>query len=258
MPKSRLIKPCIPTPGLPIESVNARPSDRLAAKGSTAVMAQRREPPGALDFFPTPPWATRALFRHVLPAIGIDAISSVWEPACGEGHMAVVLAEFVGSSVTASDIFDYGYGTAPVDFLNDRHLGCPAWIITNPPFSTASEFTLRALDLATEGSAMLVRTQWIEGIRRYENLFRDRPPSLYAPFVERVPMVKGRWDPDATTATSYAWFVWSKALSGPSRVFWIPPGCRGSLTLPNDRQRFAAWSFAPADAPLLDRIEITP
>jgi hypothetical protein len=105
---------------------------------------------------------------------------------------------------------------------------------------------------------MLVRTQWIEGIGRYENLFRDRPPSLYAPFLERVPMVKGRWNPHATTATRFAWFVWGKALSGPSRVFWIPPGCRGSLTLPNDRQRFAAWSFTPADAPLLDRIEITP
>jgi hypothetical protein len=68
-----------------------------------------------------------------------------------------------------------------------------------------------------------VRTQWIEGIGRYENLFRDRPPSLYAPFLERVPMVKGRWNPHATTATSFAWFVWGKALSGPSRVFWIPP-----------------------------------
>jgi len=227
---------------------------RLAARGSTAVMAQRREPPGALDYFPTPPWATRALFQHVLPTIGIDAISSVWEPACGEGHMAVVLAEYVGSSVTASDIFDYGYGVAPVDFLNDPHLARPAWIITNPPFSTACEFTLRALDLATEGVAMLVRAQWIEGVGRYDNLFRDRPPSLYAPFVERVPMVKGRWDPGATTATSYAWFVWGKALSGPSRVIWIPPGCRGSLTLPDDRRRFAAWSFAPADAPLLDRM----
>ena len=41
---------------------------------------------------------------------------------------------------------------------------------------------------------MLVRTQWIEGVSHYERLFRDRPPTLYAPFVERVPMVKGRWD----------------------------------------------------------------
>jgi hypothetical protein len=221
-------------------------------------MAQRREPPGALDYFPTPPWATRALFRHVLPAIGVDTISSVWEPACGEGHMAMVVAEFVGSPVTASDIFNHGYGIAPVDFLNDLHLVRPAWIITNPPFSTACEFTLRALEHATEGVAMLVRTQWIEGVGRYQNLFRDRPPSLYAPFVERVPMVKGPWDPDANTATSYAWFVWAKAVAGPSQVFWIPPGCRRSLTSPADRQQFAAWSLAPANAPLLDHISRTP
>jgi hypothetical protein len=49
-------------------------------------------------------------------------------------------------------------------------------------------------------------------------LFRDRPPTLYAPFVERVPMVKGRWDPGASTATSYAWFVWRKAPVGSTRV----------------------------------------
>ena len=118
-------------------------------------MARRREPPDALDYFPTPPWATRALFRRVLPALGGETIASVWEPACGEGHMAEVVTEF-------------------------------------------------ALDLASEGVAMLVRTQWIEGIGRYEKLFRDRPPTIFAPFVERVPMVKGRWDPDASTATSYA------------------------------------------------------
>ena len=56
------------------------------ARGFTAVMAQRREPPDALDYFPTPLWSTRALFQHVLPAISVDVIGSVWEPACGEGH----------------------------------------------------------------------------------------------------------------------------------------------------------------------------
>jgi hypothetical protein len=62
--------------------------------GAGAVMAQRREPPDALDYFPTPPWATRALFEHVLPALGIDGVGTVWEPACGEGHMAAVIGEF--------------------------------------------------------------------------------------------------------------------------------------------------------------------
>lgn len=216
-------------------------------------MAQRREPPDALDYFPTPPWATRALFRNVLPALGVDAIGRVWEPACGEGHMAAVVTEFACGAVVASDIFSYGYGTAPHDFLHDVPLIEADWIITNPPFSIACEFTVRALDLAAEGVAMLVRMQWIEGAGRYEKLFRDRPPALYAPFVERVPMVKGRWDPDASTATAYAWFIWRKRTSGPARIIWIPPGCRAGLARPDDRRRFATWSLQPAVTPLLDR-----
>jgi hypothetical protein len=224
----------------------------LPTTGHTAVMARRREPPDSLDYFPTPPWATRALFRHVLPALGVETIASVWEPACGEGHMAEVVTEFASGQIITSDIFDYGYGQAPIDFVNDEPLARPDWIITNPPFVAACEFTLRALDLASEGVAMLVRTQWIEGIGRYEKLFRDRPPALYAPFVERVPMVKGRWDPAASTATSYAWFNWQNGASGSTRVLWIPPGRRAELTRPDDRRRFAAWSLEPTAAPLLD------
>ena len=164
--------------------------------------------------------------------------------------MAAVIAQF-SSTVTASDIFDYRYGTAPHDFLYDDPLTTPDWIITNPPFSIACEFTLRALELAITGVAMLVRTQWIEGVGRYEKLFRDRPPTVYAPFVERVPMVKGRWDPDAATATSYAWFVWcSSTAPSPPRIFWIPPGRRAALTHADDRQRFAAWTLTPSAAPL--------
>jgi hypothetical protein len=71
-------------------------------------MAQRCEPPDALDFFPTPLWGSRALFRLVLPFLGIDAIGSVWEPTCGEGHMAAVIRGFT-DHITASDIFDYGF-----------------------------------------------------------------------------------------------------------------------------------------------------
>src|ERR1019366_9757533 len=167
-----------------------------------------------------------------------------------------VIAEFARGQVVASDIFDYGYGQAPLDFLHDEQIVRPEWIITNPPFNLACEFTLRALDLASQGVAILARTTWIEGKGRYEKLFRDRPPAIYAPFVERVPMVKGRWDPDASTATSYAWFIWMQGVVGGAHVDWIEPGCRAQLTLPRDRQRFAAWSLAPADAPLLDRLAV--
>src|SRR5262249_878663 len=74
---------------------------------SHAVMAQRFEAKDSLDDFPTPPWATRALLEHVIPNKDL-ARRSVWEPACGEGHMAKVLKESFGR-VDASDIFPYGH-----------------------------------------------------------------------------------------------------------------------------------------------------
>ena len=230
-------------------------------RGFTAVMARRREPPEALDYFPTAPYATRALFRHVLPALGIDAVGRVWEAACGEGHMAEVINEFAELPVIATDIFDYGYGSAPYDFLGGVFsapmLDQVDWIITNPPFKSACQFALRALERARVGVALLLRTQWLESEERYYSIFRDRPPTLFAPFVERVPMLRGRWDPDASTATSYAWFVWLRDAA-PRPPFWIPPGCRTALTRPDDRQRFAAWSLSTSGsslfpAPLNDR-----
>ncbi|MEN3208620.1 hypothetical protein PUR23_01060 [Methylorubrum populi] len=228
----------------------------MIPSGHTAVMASRREPPGSLEFFPTPPWATRALCEHVFPHLGLAAdmeFAACWDPACGEGHMFEVLLEYFGGGGWGSDIFDYGRGYRVEDFLDERTvIGSPAdgvapeFIISNPPFRPAAAFVRRALTLAPI-VAMLLRTAWIEGVERYETLFRDQPPTLFAPFVERVPMTKGRWDPDASTATSYAWFVWVRGAA-PRPPFWIPPGCRKALTLPDDRRRFASQ---PAAGPLL-------
>jgi hypothetical protein len=61
-----------------------------------------------------------------------------------------------------------------------------------------------------------------------------------------VNLCKGRWDPDGGTATAYCWLVWIKGVS-PRPPFWIPPGCRKALTLPTDRERFAAWSMPTDD-----------
>lgn len=213
---------------------------KLVPHGSTSVMARRVEPPDSLDYFPTPPWATRALCRHVLP-LGTRKWSA-WDPACGEGHMSGVLEEFF-EPVLATDVFDYGRGFGVSDFLDERILPPTVdWIITNPPFKAALDFTRLAIGRAKIGCAMLVRTTWLESSDRYYGLFRDRPPTIFAPFVERVPMVKGRWDPKASTATSYAWFVWIKDRipigPGKFQTVLIPPGCRTALTKPDDVARF--------------------
>lgn len=212
--------------------------------GGAAVMQRRHEPPDSLDFFPTPPWATRALLTHVLWPAWIQGCT-VWEPAAGEGHMAEVLREFF-STVVATDVFDYGRGYRISDFLGDPTSGGTDWVITNPPFKVALDFALRAMSEARVGVALLVRSAWLEGTGRHDNLFRPHPPALIAQFAERVPMTKGRWDPDASTATSYSWVVW---LTIPhwdgTRFVWIPPGQRVALTKPDDAARFGVRTGAP-------------
>lgn len=138
----------------------------------------------------------------------------------------------------ASDVHDYCWGHAVHDFLmpfRPRDLQTVDWICANPPFRPAEQFVKRGLDIATVGVAMLVRSVFIESAGRYENLFRDTPPTIMAQFCERVPMVKGRYDPKASTATSYCWLVWLKSDSRnvTTRLEWIPP-CRKKLERPED------------------------
>jgi len=190
-------------------------------------MSQRTEPDDSLDDFPTPPWATRALLELFVRS----ADDTCLEPACGRGHMAKVLLEYF-KSVTASDVHNYGFGGVR-NYLAPSNYEPHDWIITNPPFKRAEEFILRSLNIARVGIAILARSVFTESVGRYENLFSWKPPTTVAQFVERVPMVKGRLDPTATTATSYAWFIWHMETIGDTKLVWIPP-CRKRLERPLD------------------------
>ncbi len=200
---------------------------------SHAVMAQRTEAKDSLDDFPTPPWATRALIEHVLPNLhGFEHMTCL-EPACGAGHMAKVLKEHF-SIVHAADVHEYGYGGVE-DFLFSPHMpGSFDWVITNPPFRLAEDFIARSLEIARCGVAILARTVFIESVGRYKRMFEPNPPSIFAQFTERVPMVKGRLDRKASTATGYAWIVWEKE-NQPShpKLAWVPP-CRRALEKDTD------------------------
>jgi hypothetical protein len=208
---------------------------------SSSVMQQRNSPRNdGLDDFPTPPWGTRALIEHVLTPGAHRPQEwfcewSVWEPACNRGYMARPLSEYF-QNVLATDIKHYGWGGQSLvdDFL------WPAagpvqhdWIITNPPFRLAADFAKRCLALEPrEGFALLVRTSFLEGAARFEELFSRNPPSTIAQFVERLPMVEGRYDPHASTATSYCWLVWDR-VEADTEFVWIPP-CRRQLERPSD------------------------
>lgn len=205
---------------------------------SPAVMAQRKEPDDSLDDFPTPPWATRALCE-LLGGQSALSIYNCLEPACGRGHMTMALREYFGA-VSGSDVHDYGFGEFMVvdDFLFPG-LDRPPFdfVITNPPFRLAAQFIKKAREVATKTTAMLVRSQFLEGQARYLDLFKPNPPTIIAQFVERVPMFRGRcvrYTVDkngkkhrAATATAYTWLIWTWRHEHPE-FRWIAP-CRERL-----------------------------
>jgi hypothetical protein len=224
-------------------------------------MAQRQEARDSLDYFPTPPWATRALCAR-LERLGFDlGVETTWDPACGAGDMQRALADHFGQAL-ASDVHDYGdewrgagglyavcdylIPAARPDWLQRARID---WIVTNPPFRLAQEFIGQAIGEAREGVAMLVRTSFLEGQERYRRLFEYQPPALILQFCERVAMAGGRLrDPDVpylnpvtgkigrpSTATAYAWLVWTRTGEcGHTRFDWIDPGARARHTRPGD------------------------
>ncbi len=199
---------------------------------SHAVRAQRHEAPDSLDFFPTPPWAVRAFCEEAELDPHLELVA--YDPCCGQGHMAVALDDYFGE-VVASDIHPYGFGEVG-DFLGGN-LDPPwipsvpvDWVFMNPPFNKALEFveTSRAR-FPNAGVAVLIRTAWMESKGRYERIFSNRETRPHHVFVsvERIAMVKGRYDHKASTATSYSWFVW-EADDPPvtPTIRWIAPGGR--------------------------------
>lgn len=210
----------------------------MRVRGSTAVVARKASSAAnRLNFFPTPPWAVRALLHEVLLRRMLlkPRPRTAWEPACGAGHCAIPLGE-VFDRVYATDVFDWGYGDArdlDFSFCGPDEAPFPIdWVISNPPFTLAEMFVKRGLSIATEGVAMLMRLQWLEGGDRYREFFAPHAPcrpSLVVVFAERVPMIEGAWDPEASSATAYAWFVFLKDAQpemgvAPIEVIHLRPG----------------------------------
>lgn len=237
----------------------------MSANRSTAVMQRRHPAPDALDYFPTPPWATRALCEFLRERGEVLDAQSCWEPACGEMHMARPLGEYF-DRVEATDVFRYSLEHGICDFLTPGSVRHAHWIVTNPPFTLAQQFVEKGLSVAMRGVAMLVRSAFIEGDERHRELFSKLPPSYMLQYVERVTMLQGRlirtgaldpFNPDdatgeprkAASATSYCWLIWVHGQSD-TRLRWIPK-CREKLERPGDypayRERWDALAAARAE-----------
>lgn len=146
----------------------------------------------------------------------------VWDPAAGGGNIPRALLDVGYTQVVASDKVARGCGLT-MDFLSCREPLFEALsIVSNPPFSLAAEFVIHGLTLV-EKVAVLQRTVWLEGERRYQSLFSKGHLARVWQFRSRVSMPPGGSEtPAQNGSVAYAWFLFDRTHSGPFEGGWLP------------------------------------
>ena len=170
------------------------------------------------DYYATEPKALELLLEQE------QFSPTVWECACGEGHLSEVLKKH-GYTVISTDLIDRGYGTGGVDFLNCTEQ-FDGDIITNPPYKYAKEFVEHALSLVTDGHKviMFLKLQFLEGKAR-RKMFEKTPPKTMYVSSSRLQCAKNgdfeTYKQGVGTAVAYAWFVWEKGFNGSPTIKWF-------------------------------------
>lgn len=145
-------------------------------------------------------------------------LGRILEPACGEGHISMVLEDYL-FEVESTDLFDRGFGKTGIDFLGRTEL-FEGSIITNPPYSLTDEFVKKAIEIQNGPGivAMLLQLQWITAKKR----------SVFDPYLSDIYILRGREGcgkngdfSKVIRAINYAWFVFRKDFTGIKEVHII-------------------------------------
>ncbi len=175
------------------------------------------------DFYATDPKALE-IFLDKLKKDNFKLHDSIWECACGKGHLSEVLIKR-GYNVYATDKIARGYGNQQLDFLKEKLYedDLKADILTNPPYKYATEFIEKALEIQANGyyTIMFLKIQFLEGQAR-QKLFKKYPPKyIYVNSKRQLCAMNGEFEKYNATAICYCWFIWEKGFKGEPTVRWI-------------------------------------
>lgn len=161
------------------------------------------------DFYETPYSMTRHLFE--VEEFGRDKICL--EPACGNLAMVKVLFEYID---------DVRFYDIEKDFLTENREY--DYVITNPPYSLAFEFVLKAKRVCSK-FAFLLPLSYLHGKKRFDKIYNDRKFPLKSVNVfTRYPLLGDPLREDGKYRTGmmvYAWYVWEKGYEGEPVIRWI-------------------------------------
>jgi hypothetical protein len=206
-------------------------------KGGYAGYNKNNKERAALDYYATP---TEEV-TNILNILNLDfeADDIILEPCCGGGHMIRGIEEYckinnVYPSIVGTDIKDRNpsvtltstscYSGEEYDFLPpDYPIKEADYIIMNPPFSTLEFFVSKGIKMSRKGLLVFGRLQFLESKTRFENIFKDTPPSKIYVYVDRIGCIKNG-DPDIKVPKiqAYMWAYWDFLPSVPfTSLNWI-------------------------------------
>lgn len=152
-----------------------------------------------LDAYSTPGFFTEALLKMV------QIQGSVYEPCVGRGMISEVLRK-QGLKVLTNDLDKAVKAHLHKDAASpDAWKHKVDWVVTNPPFSRASEIVKLAYEHSTVGIAFLLRLSFLEPCKDRADWLRMYPPT--AVFV--LPRISWTEDGGKDQVTAM-WAVWDK------------------------------------------------
>lgn len=170
------------------------------------------------DYYATDPIAVRFLLE-----LEKFKDMTVWECACGEGHLSKEMVE-MGFEVFSSDLIDRGFGNGIYNFLGpDNNEVLEMNIITNPPYKYANDFIKKGMEVVAKGykMALLLPLRYLEGKER-KQIFRQFPPKKIYVSSSRINCAKnGEFDKLQGSAMAYAWFIWEQGFKGKLTLEWF-------------------------------------
>lgn len=98
-------------------------------------------------------------------------------------------------------------------------------VLGNPPYSSkedrnlAEKFLMKSLQLVRPGGVvgLLLKTEYIASLRRYENIYRHIRPQYMIQYVPRI-----KWDGFKFNNTiEYAFFIWKKGETARTQLYWL-------------------------------------
>lgn len=192
------------------------------------------------DFYATDPKALRMLIEDGCS----DWLNShftrvqrrhapIWECACGNGSLASILKFSKGGfEVIATDLKDRGYGISGKDFLQMD----ADWlyhntfykidtILTNPPYSLATEFIEHALDILPYGGLYIafMNIGYLAGQKRWQRVYQFGTLREVYVFSKRMEVWKNGEPPKdkCGSIANYAWYVFQKGYKGQPTLYWL-------------------------------------